>query len=122
MTQSEGRIVRQRLKRPELVAMAQARFGDMVKAVVDVSRGVMAPNVRPRTMRKATQFFGLIAGTILLLLVLRWTGLLVFSARQITSIGRPPLRLRTASTIASLSWPSTSTASQPKASAFSRSG
>jgi len=44
MTQSEGRIVRQRLKRPELVAMAQARFGDMVKAVVDVSRGVMAVN------------------------------------------------------------------------------
>jgi len=44
MTQSEGRIVRQRLTRPELVAMAQARFGDMVKAVVDVSRGVMAVN------------------------------------------------------------------------------
>src|SRR3954462_15496529 len=38
-------------------------------------------------MRKAIQFFGLIAGTVLLLLVLRWTGLMVFSARQITSIG-----------------------------------
>src|SRR3954466_14406935 len=38
-------------------------------------------------MRKAIQFFGLIAGTVLLLLVLRWTGVMVFSARQITSIG-----------------------------------
>src|SRR3954470_9571959 len=38
-------------------------------------------------MRKAIQFFGLIAGTVLLLLGLRWTGLMVFSARQITSIG-----------------------------------
>src|SRR4051812_35306093 len=38
-------------------------------------------------MRKAIQFFGLIAGTLLFLLVLRWTGVLVFSPRQITSIG-----------------------------------
>src|SRR4051812_11751601 len=38
-------------------------------------------------MRKTLQFFGLLGGAVLLLLVLRWTGLLVFSARQITSIG-----------------------------------
>src|SRR5207237_5009471 len=44
MTPSEVHIVRQQLTRPELVAMAQARFGDMVKAVVDISRGVMAVN------------------------------------------------------------------------------
>jgi len=36
------RIIRERLTRTELVTMAQARFGDMVKAVVDISRGVMA--------------------------------------------------------------------------------
>jgi hypothetical protein len=42
MSPSEIRIVRERLTRAELVAMAQARFGDMVKAVVDVARGVMA--------------------------------------------------------------------------------
>jgi hypothetical protein len=35
-------IIRERFTRAELVAMAQARFGDMVKAVVDVSRGLMA--------------------------------------------------------------------------------
>ena len=42
MTTSEPRIIRQQMPRAELAAMAQARFGDMVKAVVDVSRGVMA--------------------------------------------------------------------------------
>ena len=36
------RIVRQKLRRDELVEMARARFGDMVKAVVDISRGIMA--------------------------------------------------------------------------------
>jgi Na+/H+ antiporter NhaD/arsenite permease-like protein len=38
-------------------------------------------------MRNTLYFFSLIGGAILLLLVLRWTGMLVFSARQITSIG-----------------------------------
>jgi Na+/H+ antiporter NhaD/arsenite permease-like protein len=38
-------------------------------------------------MQKVAKFFGLIAGTILVLLALRWTNLLVFSARQILSIG-----------------------------------
>ena len=42
MSPSEIRIVRERVTRAELVAMAQARFGDMVKAVVDIARGVMA--------------------------------------------------------------------------------
>lgn len=36
------RIVRSPLPRAELVALAEAQFGDMVKAVVDVARGVMA--------------------------------------------------------------------------------
>src|SRR5678815_2300134 len=38
-------------------------------------------------MKNAIRFFALLGGTILLLLAFRWTGLLVFSARQITSIG-----------------------------------
>jgi Na+/H+ antiporter NhaD/arsenite permease-like protein len=38
-------------------------------------------------MSQAIKFFGLLGGAVLLLLVLRWTGLLVFSPRQITSIG-----------------------------------
>src|SRR5258706_7583191 len=38
-------------------------------------------------MAKTWKFFGLLAGTILLLLLLRTTGTLVFDARQITSIG-----------------------------------
>src|SRR3954467_3986737 len=38
-------------------------------------------------MRKAIQFFSLLGGAVLLLLVLRWTGWLVFNPRQITSIG-----------------------------------
>src|SRR5438876_11298023 len=37
--------------------------------------------------RQAVKFFALLGGTILLLLVLRWTGGLVFDARQIASIG-----------------------------------
>lgn len=37
-----GRIVRDRISRAELARMAEAQFGDWVKAVVDVSRGVMA--------------------------------------------------------------------------------
>jgi hypothetical protein len=36
------RIVRQPLTRPELVTIASNQFGDMVKAVVDVERGIMA--------------------------------------------------------------------------------
>ena len=42
MSPSEIRIIRERVTRSELIEMARARFGDMVKAVVDVSRGVMA--------------------------------------------------------------------------------
>jgi Na+/H+ antiporter NhaD/arsenite permease-like protein len=38
-------------------------------------------------MSQTIKFFGLLGGTILVLLLLRWTGLMVFSARQITSIG-----------------------------------
>ncbi|HVT40639.1 MAG TPA: DUF5674 family protein [Gemmatimonadaceae bacterium] len=36
------RIVRQSISRTELHALAEAGFGDMVKAVVDVGRGLMA--------------------------------------------------------------------------------
>src|SRR2546423_11665628 len=42
MSPSEPRIIRELITRAELEAMAEARFGDMVKAVVDVTRGVMA--------------------------------------------------------------------------------
>lgn len=35
-------IVRERFPRSRLVAIAEEQFGDMVKAVVDVGRGVMA--------------------------------------------------------------------------------
>ena len=42
MTPSDSRIIRQPLTRAELGGMAEARFGDMVKAVVDVSRAIMA--------------------------------------------------------------------------------
>ena len=35
-------IVRERIARSRLAALAEGQFGDMVKAVVDVSRGVMA--------------------------------------------------------------------------------
>jgi len=36
------RMVRDRLPRAELTSMARAQFGDMIKAVVDVERRVMA--------------------------------------------------------------------------------
>ena len=36
------RLVREAVPRAEIAAMAQAQFGDMVKAVVDVERRVMA--------------------------------------------------------------------------------
>jgi hypothetical protein len=36
------RIIRQAISRTELRALAEAGFGDMVKAVVDVRRGLMA--------------------------------------------------------------------------------
>ena len=35
-------IVRERIRLSRLAALAEEQFGDMVKAVVDVSRGVMA--------------------------------------------------------------------------------
>jgi Na+/H+ antiporter NhaD/arsenite permease-like protein len=38
-------------------------------------------------MAKVWKFFGLLGGTVVLLLLLRWTHLLVFDARQISSIG-----------------------------------
>ena len=37
-----GRIVRDRISRADLARMAEEQFGDWVKAVVDVSRGIMA--------------------------------------------------------------------------------
>ena len=40
---SEGtRIVSERISRAELTVLAEERFGDMVKAVVDVGRRIMA--------------------------------------------------------------------------------
>lgn len=36
------RILRQPIARPDLTSLADAQFGDMVKAVVDVARGIMA--------------------------------------------------------------------------------
>ena len=36
------RIVRQSISRSDLTALADVQFGDMVKAVVDVARGIMA--------------------------------------------------------------------------------
>jgi hypothetical protein len=38
----EARIIREPIGRDELTEIAQSGFGDMVKAVVDVSRAVMA--------------------------------------------------------------------------------
>lgn len=38
----EMRIVREPIPRSEIARLAEAQFGDMVKAVVDVSRGVLA--------------------------------------------------------------------------------
>src|SRR5207249_2476429 len=42
MTEFQIRIIRDRIHRSELAALAEAGFGDMVKAVVDTTRGVMA--------------------------------------------------------------------------------
>ena len=42
MEMSPPRIVREPLARRELVSIAAEQFGDMVKAVVDVERGIMA--------------------------------------------------------------------------------
>lgn len=42
MTPEEARIVREPVSRDELCVLARARFGDMVKAVVDIERGIMA--------------------------------------------------------------------------------
>lgn len=42
MSPSDVRIVRKPITRGDLAEMAQARFGDMVKAVVDIARGIMA--------------------------------------------------------------------------------
>jgi hypothetical protein len=36
------RIVRQEIRRSELAELAEAQFGDMIKAVVDVERRIMA--------------------------------------------------------------------------------
>ena len=38
----DARIIRQSVDRSELRILAQARFGDMVKTVVDIARGIMA--------------------------------------------------------------------------------
>ena len=42
MSPAEARIVRDPITLAELEKLAAARFGDMVKAVVDVSRGIAA--------------------------------------------------------------------------------
>lgn len=42
MSPSDPRIIREPTARAALRELAAARFGDMVKAVVDVARGVMA--------------------------------------------------------------------------------
>lgn len=42
MNPSDAGIIRDHITRVQLAEMAEARFGDMVKAVVDVSRRVMA--------------------------------------------------------------------------------
>lgn len=42
MSPAEPRIVRVSITRSELAGLAAASFGDLVKAVVDVARGVMA--------------------------------------------------------------------------------
>ena len=42
MNPADARIVRAPIARHDLEELASARFGDMVKAVVDVVRGVMA--------------------------------------------------------------------------------
>ncbi len=42
MDAGSARIVRDAIARGELAALAERQFGDMVKVVVDVARGVMA--------------------------------------------------------------------------------
>ena len=42
MSPADPRIIREPVSRADLRVLAEARFGDMVKAVVDVSKGVMA--------------------------------------------------------------------------------
>lgn len=42
MNPTPVRIVRRKILRSDLAAIAETQFGDMVKAVVDVKRGVMA--------------------------------------------------------------------------------
>jgi hypothetical protein len=42
MDATPQRIVRQRISRSDLLAIASAQFGDIVKGVVDVRRGIMA--------------------------------------------------------------------------------
>lgn len=37
-----GRLVRDRISRTDLARLAEDQFGDWIKAVVDVSRGIMA--------------------------------------------------------------------------------
>ena len=39
---TKGRIFRERISRADLARMAEEQFGDWIKAVVDVSRGIMA--------------------------------------------------------------------------------
>ena len=39
---TSGRIIRDRISRADLATMAEGQFGDWIKAVVDVSREVMA--------------------------------------------------------------------------------
>ena len=39
---TRGRIFRERISRAELARLAEEQFGDWTKAVVDVSRGIMA--------------------------------------------------------------------------------
>jgi hypothetical protein len=42
MSPTPLRVVRDSIRRSELVTLAQSQFGDMVKAVADVRRGIMA--------------------------------------------------------------------------------
>lgn len=42
MSPADARVIRQPISRAELTTMAEARFGDMVKAVVDIGRQIMA--------------------------------------------------------------------------------
>ena len=42
MSSTPLRVVRDSVRRSELITLAQSQFGDMVKAVVDVRRGIMA--------------------------------------------------------------------------------